>query len=782
MKENQFELRHIMKICFKSLLSGLLLVAWINMSCSRQPRTPSAYFDMGNDTSAVWEGFIRVTPANVFTSQSGFGWQSGDGLNAQALALTERVIDLANKIDDPPPIWTNPITEDAISSDRENTFLFKAAPGDYEIYVICGTSDAARNQYFDFTIQVGSEQQRVQFESGYQFFSQRFHARMNDEAISIRFTPRSKWVVNAIIAWPVGITSKVEKEIIAPFEEWTYRMRPDEWAKWKLDSLPPAIEFTANKADQKRGFVVYTRHYLEPIYLATRPRPEDLNPSLQIFATPGEYEPMNFVILPLKKLSNTKVTVSDIGPVPAANIDIRHVRYMKARPNYSTFFRYLVVPDLLEHFNSLELTAGENSRFWFTVHIPENAPSGTFTGNVTFECSGGKVEVPVQLRILPFKLREDPGKIFGIYYRHPLDKISGADEVSAEYFRNKADMEHADMVAHGTRNVTLSSGGQAADAQGNFNFNWDLLAEKLALWEKYGFKGPIVMSIPTGLVYRKYMNEIYGSHLLNIKTPPRAFGLELTAMVKAIETERKKRGWPEFLYYPYDEPGRDSVAIKFMVTVLKACKAAGVRTYSTANPTTKQFQPFRPYVNIWCCQPYNPDRETVIADMKSNKNEYWCYPNHVAGENDHTPVTGARMTYGYGFWRSGFVALIPWIYSASTGDPFNYLDGRTMDFFNRSEPDGTPIPCTLWEGYREGYDDYRYIYTLEQMIAEANINKDASVRQKAATADLELQKVWNAIMVLPKYKIDGLWAPAEFDMYRWQIAQQIMDMQEVLKK
>jgi hypothetical protein len=253
-------------------------------------------------------------------------------------------------------------------------------------------------------------------------------------------------------------------------------------------------------------------------------------------------------------------------------------------------------------------------------------------------------------------------------------------------------------------------------------------------------------------------------------------------MVKAIETERKERGWPEFLYYPYDEPGRDSIAIKYMVILLKACKAAGVRTYITANPTSKPFQAFKPYVDVWCCQPYNPGRDSVLADMKANKNEYWCYPNHVAGENDHTPVTGARMTYGYGLWRSGFVALIPWIYSASTGDQFNYLDGRVMDFFNRSEPDGRPIPCALWEGYREGYDDYRYIYTLEQTIAEAKKNTNASVQQMANSAELVLQNVWNAIKVQKKYKVEGLWAPAEFDLHRWQIAQQIMDLQKVLKK
>ena len=65
------------------------------------------------------------------------------------------------------------------------------------------------------------------------------------------------------------------------------------------------------------------------------------------------------------------------------------------------------------------------------------------------------------------------------------------------------------------------------------------------------------------------------------------------------------------------------------------------------------------------------------------------------------------MTYGFGPWRSGFLALIPWVYSASIADPLNYLDGGAMDFLNRHEPDRAPMPVVLRKAYREGYDDYR---------------------------------------------------------------------------
>lgn len=742
-------------------------------------------FDMGTDRSEVWSGFTGVTAKSAWGDAQSFGWQSPQGLTAGARAHKEAVPNPRRGTMDPPPMWTNPITEDAVLGTRENTFYMRAAPVEHELYIVCGTSDGAlRNQFFDFTVRVGQREQRVQIEGCYQFRTLRFRATVGAEPLAVTFTPRSKWVVNAIIAAPVSEMPSIEKDIITPFEEWTFRLPPAEWAKWKEDpraptDTPPPV--TAE--DRRRGFRVYSRHYLHCVYPHTQPRPEELNPELRLVASPGEFTTTNLIVLPAKSLKNARVSVGSIGPVSANAVEVRRVRYLRARPNYTTMYRYRVVPDVLEHFEGGDLPADENTRFWITLRVPDDAPAGDYRGTVKFACDSGEVTVPVRLRVLPIKLREDPTKLFAIYYRHPYDQMASApDEVSKEYFRRKAELEHADMAAHGTRNVVLSASSRAADAEGRFNFNWELLAAKLDLWKRHAFTGPVVMGIPTESVYEKYMKERPGSHLRGVKLPPDQFGREMTALVKTIETERVRRGWPEFLYYPVDEPSTDPVAVQFMIKVLQACKAAGVRTYVTADPTHEPFEAMRPYVDVWCTQPFLPEREVVLADSAARTVEYWCYPNHIAGENDHTPVAGARMTYGFGFWRSGFRTLIPWIYQSNSGDPFNYLDAYTMDFFNRSAPDGTPIPVALWEAYREGYNDYRYVYTLEQVVAEAAKSGRPAARQAAERARQELAYVWNAIRVQPKYKDQNLWAPEDFDVYRWIVAQQIMAVQEAMKR
>jgi hypothetical protein len=739
-------------------------------------------YDMGQAESAVRPGFQPVLIDTAYSEATGFGWQSAEGLESQAQAYREPVENKSRGAMEPPPIYTNELTEDSIQGAYQTTFVGRVPAGKYDVHVLCGASSGNRSQFWDFTVSVGDQSARVQIEGAQRFVWETLHAAAGEEPLAIRFDPLSRWCVNAILIVPEGEKGTVETEVIAPLKQEILVLPPEEWAKWKDDPHVDTRPWpTIRDADQRRGYLVHQRHYLEPLWPNTVPLEHTLNPELRAFASLGEHEPLTFAVWPLKDLRGAKVAVSDLrsgnATIPAAEIDVRHVAYILCRPNYSSMYVYRRNPDYLPHFETLDLPVKENQRFWLTVHVPGDARPGLYRGKATFSAEGvPSTDVPILFRVLPIRLQEDPSKIYGIYYYDPLDRAAGApDDVSRAYFERKSELEHEDMVAHGTRNVTMSVWSPAADRDGKFAFNYELLAKKIDAFERHGFQPPIVMGFNVGDIYRKHTGESFGSHLRGVKQPPPEFAAEVTAAVAEIERERKARGWPEFLYYPIDEPSTDAASVEFMVTVLKACKAMpGVRTYVTAAPTHEALEPMRPFINLWCTQPFEPDRETLLADTKARGVEYWCYPNHVSGENDHTPVAGARMTYGFGFWRSGFRTLIPWIYQSSSGDPFNYLDGRNMDFMNRHEPDGTPIPVTLWEAFREGYDDYRYVYTLQQLIDKA---RQAGKAAQADAAQKELDYVWNAIRVQAKYKYDDLWGYEEFDAYRWVIAQQIVGLQ-----
>lgn len=763
------------------------------------------FFDMGTADSKVYEGATRVTAADLYSADTGYGWRSAEGLAEQARAWEEMGDRRGSPA--PPVMWTNAVTEDCITGESGNAFLIDLPDGDYRVYLLCGTSDQARYFVWDFTVIAhdaastqapGAEATGwVQMDGGWQHRPVRLRATVEAGTLSIDLGPRSRWVVSAVLVASEDEWARAEREIVDPLEEWTFFLPPHVQEDWKLDPRPePEPMPELSQEDRERGWVLFHRPWAEVVWHNTPPRAEEIGREVRIFATPGEYEPVTFCVNLLRDTGDLSVETTDIGPVAAGTIDIRHVRYMRAKPNYVGMGLYRVVPDVLEpmwmfHRRDIYdpaapvgLEAGTTHRFWLTLRVPEEAQPGIYEGTVTVrDDAGGEGRLPVRLRVLPFTLQHDPSKIYGMYYRHPLDNAGRAsDEVSKAFYERQAELEHEDMVAHGMHNIVLSAWCPPENEAGQYEADWTLLQAKLDLCEAYGFTGPYATHINAGGIYQKHVGSSWGSHTADAKVPPPEYAEELTRMTRFIESEREKYGWPQFLYYPVDEPGRHPESVELMRVTLKAIRDAGAPTYVTAAPEHEQFQPLMPHVNVWCTQTFLPDRETVLADMAARDVQYWCYPNKSCGECDHTTIRGGRMTYGFGFWRSGFVALIPWIYSSTTSDPLNYLTGSTMDFLVRHEPGGAPMTVAIWESYREGKDDYRYIYTLERLIEEARGSGNAEAVAAANEAQRELDYVWDSINVLPRYQYDGLWPAGDFDAYRWLIAEQIMKVQDAMRR
>jgi hypothetical protein len=769
----------------------IVLVFVLGNMASSAPARPFL-FDLGTEDSALRQGFTRITPKSVYSKAAGFGWRRGEGLKAHHQHYgTEWQRNESRGVDQPPPIYTNEITCDCIFSERPNAFLVDVTPGEYTVYVLCGRSAGSPREYHDFDVVAGQSRMNVKIPGPAIFEKRVLRVRVVEGPLAIEFVPTTDWLAACLIVYPASEDPSVRSAILDSLEKEVYFLPAAVAEKWKetkhVDDRPmPPLSST----DRQRGYAIFARHYSEVVYPNTVPRPEELNPRLKTFASLGEYEPVTFTVLPLADLPGATVTASDLrcgeAVLPAANIDIRAVRYMRVRPNYSSMYSWHIAPDVLERFHRVDLRKGCNQTFWITVKTPEDARPGVYEGKLTFApATGPSADVPLALRVLPIRLKKNPEHIYGMYYYDPLRMLDAKNTPAANaYFQRKAELERRDMIEHGMNTHTSNVSGLKRDEQGRWTIDGEETDRRIALDRKYGLADkPLVASFGVEHWYAQLVDRRgLGSHLRLVRpdVPPSFFD-EVTKMVETIEGERKRRGWPELLYYPIDEPSTEEKSVRFMVGVLEAIKRVpGVRTYVTADPSHEQFEPLWPYVDVWCCQPFVFGYEKIQRLSREKRIEFWCYPNHISGENDHTPVRGARMTWGFGFWKSGFKALIPWIYQSSTGDPWNYLDGPYMDFFNRSTPEGEPIPVALWEAYREGIDDGRYLYTLEQLVAEAK-SKGGKAAAAAAAAEKELRFVWDSIQVQEKYKYDGLWSGADFDAYRWLLAAQILKLQEAVR-
>lgn len=561
--------------------------------------------------------------------------------------------------------------------------------------------------------------------------------------------------------------------------------RDPSWKETPFFETAPEPVLTAEEV--ARGLMLFSRPITEPIYPETRPYGFERIESLASFATPGEFEPVLVGIYPTKDIQNLRVSVNALsgpaGVIPAEAFDIRHGRYSDMRyPLYTTKGTYRRVAELLEKSESFSFPARECQQWWLTVKVPENAKPGIYRGFVLVSAEGLKeIKIPYSLRVLSFTLKKDPAKHYTAYHYDLLMRYKNTLQTLDPSLTNEEGLSRLSLNEYRVmRDFGFDSaptGYYSYDVKNNLFYfrgtgGFDLMRQAGLLQNNSMFA---VLGNGIGGLYQKYMKEWIPPHCAVTNLPPQAFFDEVTELTLKAEEERKKNHWPEFIYNPLDEV--DASAWEFGVRTHMAVKKAGVKTYTTKDPKSFDAAKYADCIDVWCSQPFSMSYEEVVADKKF---KYWSYPNHVSGElkSREIMMKGGRMTYGYGFWRSGYEGLIPWMWRWDVGDPGDYLDDKVADTGNKLSREGEIIPAAYWLSFREGVDDEKYIYTLQQAIVDREKTKDASARALIDEGKKFLRELWESIEVQDKYLAVGMWPSEDFNEKRWQMARLIESLQK----
>lgn len=556
---------------------------------------------------------------------------------------------------------------------------------------------------------------------------------------------------------------------------------PAGWKELPFVETAPAVEPTDE--ERSRGYMLFTRPMTEPIYRETRPLADERLSMFSVMAAQGEYETVILGIHPIKAVPGISVRVSAFaGPssITSAAVDVRMVKYEEMRyPLYTTKGTYRRVPELLYPFLPIDAAEAVTEQVWITIAVPQNAAAGLYTASVTVAAGGASTIIPLRLRVLGFSLKSDPAKYYSTYSydvhfraRNLLNSLDPSLTNEAGLARLAVD-DYRAMIDYGI-NIP-STGWYSYDTKtGSMYFRgvetFDLL--RRAGFTNIPFYFAVIGSGIAGL-YQKYTGSWIPPHAFVTNMPPDAFFDEVTAQVKKIEAMRIASNWPPFIYNPLDEV--DAAASEFGVRVHAAVKKAGVLTYATKDPKTPDAPAYKDVVDLWCAQTYSVPYDEVRATPNKR---FWTYPNHNAGEIKvrETMFKGGRLTYGYGFWKSGYEGIIPWIWHWEVDDPFNYLDGRVADTGVKLARDGTILPPTYWVCFREGVDDARYIYTLAEAIAFREREKDPACQSLVAEGKAFLKKIWDATPRAEKYLGTERFCSADFWGYRMNMARLITSL------
>jgi hypothetical protein len=488
--------------------------------------------------------------------------------------------------------------------------------------------------------------------------------------------------------------------------------------------------------ENERGYWLAPHSYLKDLDPSIPPRPQ-LNPILSTFATPGEYEPVSFVIYAEENLRGVDVELSNLtaGSSRISREDLTLRTVMRAPQR--NFYRsppedHRIANRFLPRFEPFNLEEKHLRQIWITLRVPEGAAPGRYEGQVRVNPANRPAqEVPFLVEVFPFELRENPGKQYGTYYR-TYTRSSGSKS------KNLILRELRDICAHGGSIVVPSVGIDYDMNDGEITADYSEITEFVDLLEEADFPETRLV-VRTG--FEGLAEEVIGHEVEEVGYEQMAEDvLESEALRQAavrglegLEEIQQQTPGVELVVTHMDEVfNRGRLPLYIALTKI-ANEGPDFEKYITIHtqPGTDSLRKMvDPYVDIrghhganfegWLNRGHTI--EEYRAELEASGDEGWHYHNAMGA---WMSPERQRVINGLYSWINPFTVRADWIYNSYSKDPLNDLDGSPENSWNYdygyafpSQEDSTIVPTRQWEAWREGIDDQKYIYTLESLIEQ----------------------------------------------------------------
>lgn len=497
----------------------------------------------------------------------------------------------------------------------------------------------------------------------------------------------------------------------------TYNFKP-------IFYVAPAGKREATASEKQAGFQLFQRNWMELVFKNVAPQPTDkADVVLSATACPGEVEPMTLSIHPLKSFSKVTLTIdeplkNDSGDtLPTSAFNVMNILCINKRPAYPMQSYYADVPMVIDRTNTIKLDAGETKSFWIDVTVPENTKGGIYNGFATLTLDGAQHKVPIAFKVRSFKVPEAGDKMFGEYLTMPKVDESEYKQVITEEF---AFMRRLGMTSVGicygpaTDEKKFENGKCTLKIKENAPFTYAMDA-----YVKEGYTQPVILLSDSG---QGFASDSHAD--LHSDTYKAYYKAYWTAMQEAC----KRRGWPELIVQPEDEPAwREASAKERHKTLLTYLKEIpGQRTEQDGPGDSYFINEAGPYSDVWNFNGRVGDKPLMERLAKEGKKAvfYNC---------DVESYRTATSRYMAGFFQlvSGADGCYNWALKSYAGDVFDDLDsknGDTTNFFpgDKKHAGGPGIGLLA---FREGIDDYNYAAYLKKLIAQ-HPGKKADYAQK----------------------------------------------------
>lgn len=448
--------------------------------------------------------------------------------------------------------------------------------------------------------------------------------------------------------------------------------------------------------------------------------PSRENKTIDLTALKGEYEPFTFSLYSERDcrfVVNHTGFVNWKSSIKPENVKVHRLVKGEGRYGVSDW----LLGELKE--GGEELPAGRSIRIWVTVHVPETAAAGRYSGLITIRTQDDAEEIlPVNLEVLDRKLEDPPDVNFALLYTvspigqyYDPELAAGLEPLVLAFYR--------DLRAHGM----TSPSPKCTDwpyREGNI----EGLKAEVSLASEAGLKGPVLWYM-SALINGAKGGRRYSHYDGKSDNWEEERDLaRLKEIVAGAKKAEKEGGWPEVIFIPVDEPGTDTedprlnrLRMAILEKSLEVIDSMGARSAATITelvdnrhnrpphagtpdePRRYWFR-VRPNCHVRIYGYGYPEGITGISaekrDAAGRGHEMWFYHNRaVMGTDRHE----ARTFFGVWGWITGARGLAAWTHPGA----------RTVQ----------------WEIVREGIDDLKYLKMIEGLQKNDGLPPDA--RRKA---------------------------------------------------
>ena len=548
---------------------------------------------------------------------------------------------------------------------------------------------------------------------------------------------------------------------------------------------------------------------------------------MKVLCARGEYEPASFLIQTDQPLQQVMVRVADLsgpaGDLPAETVDVRIAqKFYRAITWQNVAMPWVLVhnPGMLTIVDKFpkwvtelkeeswkapfghslqEYKAGRSKmnrlnkelidtdtlqpaditdfrQFWLTVHVPRDAKSGTYRGEVTITAAGADATtLTLEVTVPSFDLLP-PNFQYSVYYPTMLERPEMTSDQREKYHpvtEQQYLAESRNMAVHGCLNPCLYLGPEQDEA-GNIHFT--RLSHILDLREQAGMPKGVMLYLMDGAGMKIGPGELTEQQKQhNIK------------VAQATVAWAQARGYRGALFMGADEYYGES--LRAMRESYASIRTGGSGIWVAGGADLVDFMSDVVDVPVfahpgamavdqhvqwgvdaleWLLHPertpnwdpeilLTPEYQRMIKTAHRNGNKIFTYFDPQGGQ----PFPEYHRRHrGLGLWKTGLDGTMTWAYIHIWSRTNRPDDAKIKDngvgiggnSFVLRGPEG-PLDTLSWEGYREGYDDARYLATLENAMAKA----------KAADKHAEL------VMQTQRW-LDSITVDADLDAWRREMA------------